>query len=47
MTNREAIEILTKAKLWLTVEKNIEAFDKAIEALKTVEKLKENEDDGK
>lgn len=46
MTNKQAIEILTKAKLWLTVERNIEAFDKAIEALVIVEKLKEQENDG-
>ena len=47
MTNKQAVEILTEAKSWLTFEKNIEAFNKAIEALKTVEKLKEQEDDGK
>lgn len=47
MTNREAIEILIEAKSWMTYERNKNAFDKAIEALKTVEKLKENEDDGK
>lgn len=47
MTNKQAIEILIEAKSWMTYERNKDAFDKAIEALKTVEKSKEYEDDRK
>jgi HD-GYP domain-containing protein (c-di-GMP phosphodiesterase class II) len=47
MTNKQAIKILQEEKSWKIDDRKIDAFIMAIEALKTVEKLKENEDDGK
>lgn len=47
MTNMQAIMILEEEKSWKIDDRKIDALNMAIEALMMVEKLKEQENDGK